>query len=184
MLPLPTQFTHALTAAGGEVHHAADWPAALRVVDGLLDLWSVAQIVINQEPPLDGEDWATRWPHVACHVVGRTAGDVRQACATADVGLSGCAIALAETGSVGVESGPNQSRLVTLLPPIHIALVGAHQITADLFSWVASRTAPPPAHLALISGPSKTADIEQTMAVGVHGPKRFVVVLYGVGLED
>jgi L-lactate dehydrogenase complex protein LldG len=35
-----------------------------------------------------------------------------------------------------------------------------------------------PANVIMISGPSKTADIEQTMAVGVHGPKRLIVVLY------
>lgn len=178
--PLAQQFTTALTAAGGELHHAANWSAALGVVDGLLEAWGVQSIVINQEAPLDEVDWLGRWPNRACHVVGRTVGDVRQVCATAEVGLSGCVVALAETGTVGVASGPNQSRLATLLPPIHVALVGAHQITADLFSWVASlSSAPPPAHLALVSGPSKTADIEQVMAVGVHGPKRFVVVVWG-----
>jgi L-lactate dehydrogenase complex protein LldG len=68
--------------------------------------------------------------------------------------------------------------MATLLPPVHIALVPESRLTADLFTWTAARQGPLPANVTLVSGPSKTADIEQTMAIGVHGPKRFIVVLY------
>jgi L-lactate dehydrogenase complex protein LldG len=67
--------------------------------------------------------------------------------------------------------------LATLLPPIHIALVSSGQLTADLFTWTAARRGRLPANVVLISGPSKSADIERTLAVGVHGPKRLIVVL-------
>ncbi len=77
-----------------------------------------------------------------------------------------------------VQSGRGKSRLVSLLPPVHIAVLTTDQITTDLFTWVETmRPAEMPANLVFISGPSKTADIEQTLAIGVHGPKRFVVVL-------
>ena len=77
-----------------------------------------------------------------------------------------------------VSSGRGRSRLTSLLPPVHLALVPTSSLTTDIFTWTAARQGQLPASLTLISGPSKTADIEQTMAVGVHGPKRFIVVLY------
>ncbi len=94
------------------------------------------------------------------------------------MGLSGAEGALAETGTVIVASGPGKSRLATLLPPVHLALVSASQLYADIFAWTAARRGELPANLTLISGPSKTADIEQTLAVGVHGPKQMIAVLY------
>ncbi|MDQ7030580.1 MAG: lactate utilization protein [Ardenticatenia bacterium] len=105
-------------------------------------------------------------------------GDVRAFAASADVGVSGVEAALAETGTVVVRSGPGRSRLATLLPPVHVAFVPFKRLTVDLFTWLGRRPDPMPANLVFISGPSKTADIEQTLAVGVHGPVRFIVVLY------
>ncbi len=70
---------------------------------------------------------------------------------------------------------------MSLVPPVHLALLSTDAIY-DTF-WDALRSqgwaAGMPANALLISGPSKTADIEQTLAYGVHGPKRFVVVAVG-----
>ena len=86
--------------------------------------------------------------------------------------------ALAETGSLVVTSGAGKSRMATLLPPVHIAMLPESCLHMDLFTWTAAREGPLPANLTLISGPSKTADIEQTMAVGVHGPRRLIAIVY------
>jgi L-lactate dehydrogenase complex protein LldG len=114
-------------------------------------------------------------------LAGETAGGSEEAwrdfCAGADAGLTAVDAALAETGSLVVSSGPGRSRMVSLLPPVHIALVPASSLTPDLFTWTAARGQAVPAALTLISGPSKTADIEQTLAIGVHGPKRLIVIL-------
>jgi L-lactate dehydrogenase complex protein LldG len=59
-----------------------------------------------------------------------------------------------------------------------VAVVSAGCLTTDVFTWAAAR-GDLPASLNLIGGPSKTGDIAQTLAVGMHGPKRFIVVLYG-----
>ncbi len=175
---LAARFEQSLTAVHGEVLRAADLDGALACVDGLLADLHAGSVVVNDEPPLDALDLAARWPSLRCHVVGKPPGDLRAFCAAADVGLSGASAALAETGSVVIRSGPGQSRLATLLPPVHVALVPTACLTADLFTWVASLSGPLPAALTFVSGPSKTADIEQTMAIGVHGPGRLVVVLY------
>jgi len=174
---LAARFEQALGANGGELRRAESLDEAWAQLDALLSELGAERAVANDEPPLDAIDPAARWPGVDWHVVGRSEGDLRAACAAADVGLSGAAAALAETGSVVLESGPGRSRLCTLLPAVHVALVSTTQLTADLFTWAAER-GQPPAALTFVSGPSKTADIGQTLSVGVHGPKRFIVLLY------
>jgi L-lactate dehydrogenase complex protein LldG len=86
---------------------------------------------------------------------------------------------VAETGGLLLEPGPEEPRLLSLVPPIHLALLRASTIQDSL--WSAVRTLGwgrgPAANALLISGPSKTADIEQTLAYGVHGPKRLIVIL-------
>ena len=94
-------------------------------------------------------------------------------------GFTGTVGGIAETGGLLLTPGPAEPRLLSLVPPIHIALLRASTIQDSFWSAVKNlgwgRSLPPNA--LLISGPSKTADIEQTLAYGVHGPKRLVVVL-------
>lgn len=175
---LAQRFADALTAVAGEVRPAGSLAAALDVLADVLDDLQATQVAVNAEPPLDSIDLASRWPAIAWHIVDQTPGDLRAFCVEADAGLSSADAALAETGTIVVTSGPGKSRLVTLLPPVHIALVPASRLTTDLFTWTASRSAALPANVTLVSGPSKTADIEQTLAIGVHGPKRLIVILY------
>lgn len=175
---LAARFDEALTGVGGEVMRAGSPAAAWDQLGDLLQALGAARVVVNDEVPFTGMDLAQRWPEVEWHVVGRTAGDLRAFCAAADVGLSGADAALAATGSIVIGSGPGKSRLATLLPPVHVALVPTDRLTTDLFTWTAARQGAMPSNLTLVSGPSKTGDIEQILAVGVHGPKRFIVILY------
>ncbi|MEZ4641193.1 MAG: lactate utilization protein [Chloroflexota bacterium] len=142
------------------------------------------RVVANNEAPIADLNLPTRWPHIQWHIVGETAGDLREFCTYADVGLSSGIAAIAETGSVVIHSGSAQSRVATLFPPVHIVLLPTSRLTTDLFTFTATHknthlaNGTLPAAMTFISGPSKTADIEQTMAIGVHGPKRFIVILY------
>ena len=177
---LAERFTASLTAVRGEVRRTETLESALLEVGTILDEISAKTVVANNESPLFDVGLEERWQEREWHVVGRTAGDLRKFCARADAGLSGVEAALAETGSLVVHSGPGKSRLATLLPPVHIALVPVSCLEPDIFTWTASRNKemPMPSNLNLISGPSKSADIEFTLTLGVHGPKRLVVVLY------
>jgi L-lactate dehydrogenase complex protein LldG len=175
---LADRFTEALTRVHGEVIRADSLEGALQALDALFEELSARNIVANAEPVLTGLGLETRWPGINWHIVGQSEGDLRAFCAAADVGLSGAEAALAETGSIAISSGPGHSRLATLLPTVHVALVPTSSLTTDIFTWTAARQGGMPSKLVLVSGPSKTADIEQTMAIGVHGPKRFIVVLY------
>lgn len=177
---LAERFTASLTAVRGEVRRAESLEAALVEVGTILEEVSAKMVVANNETPLSEEALAERWPECAWHIVGKSSGNLREFCEGADVGLSGVEAALAETGSLVVHSGVGKSRLATLLPPVHIALVPVSCLVPDIFIWTASRNkeAPMPSNLNLISGPSKSADIEFTLTLGVHGPKRLVAVLY------
>ncbi|HSM56210.1 MAG TPA: lactate utilization protein [Candidatus Sulfomarinibacteraceae bacterium] len=182
---LSQRFAESLEAAGGEVHRAANLEEALEQLEAILQQTGAQRVVVNGEPPLAQLDLAQRWPAYEWRRAGDAGDDLRAFCAGADVGVSGADVALAETGTLVLSSGPQQSRMVTLLPPLHLALLPASRLTTDLFTWVAQRQRDEPggmpANVTLISGPSKTADIEQTLAVGVHGPKRLIVFLYGDG---
>ena len=176
---LAKRFTESLTAVKGEVIRTKNLDEAWEKLGKLLDDLNAHKVVANDEPPLSEIDLPGRWPMPEWHIVGHSQGDLRTFCALADVGLSGASAALAETGSIVIESGAGRSRMATLLPPVHIALVAESLLTADIFTWVASRAnLTMPAGLTLVSGASKTADIEQTLTIGVHGPKRLIVLLY------
>lgn len=181
---LAERFAEALTAGGGEVARVTDLAEAAGRLGELFTALGARRVAANAEPlVLALEPWR-RWPEVEWLVAGEPEGAaagaedrLRAFCAAADAGLTGVEAALAETGSLVVRSGPGRSRMVSLLPPVHIALVAASALTTDLFTWTAARGEGMPAAVTLISGPSKTADIEQTLAIGVHGPKRLLVIL-------
>ncbi len=96
-----------------------------------------------------------------------------------DAGLTATRGAIADTGSLILWPSAEEPRLLSLVPHIHVALLRADALY-DTF-WQAMRddrwAAGMPTNAVLISGPSKTADIEQTLAYGVHGPKRLIVVI-------
>ncbi len=172
-----TRFAESLVQVGGEPFVVTDTNEALDVLESLLQKISARRIILNPEPPIDMWDLPRRWSSYEWFVVGHNVGATKDFAASADVGISGVVAALAETGTVVLASGPYSSRLATLLPPLHIAVVPASLITTDLFTWVSMRPQPMPAALTFVTGPSKTADIEQTLTVGVHGPRRMITIV-------
>ena len=175
---LAERFTGALTAVLGEVRRADNLEEAWQIVGEIIEELNAKKVVVNGERPLTEFDLPQKWSQIDWHIAGKSEGNLRDFCTDADLGISGAEVALAETGSVVVTSGPKRSRLATLLPPVHLAIVPTSKLTTDLFTWTAVRPKQMPANHVFVSGPSKTGDIEQTMAVGVHGPKRFIVILY------
>lgn len=100
--------------------------------------------------------------------------------ATATVGLTGCDGAIAQTGALVLGSHAGSPRSASLLPTLHVAVVRPDQLHADLASALADggeALLQECSTLNLVAGPSRTADIELTLTLGVHGPRRLVVVI-------
>ena len=100
----------------------------------------------------------------------------------ADVGITGCDFAVAETGTIVVTPKSGVSRLVSLTPPVHIAIVYLGQVLRSLDELFAVRryqtiNGLENGYMNLISGPSRSGDIENIMIQGVHGPGEVHLIL-------
>lgn len=94
-----------------------------------------------------------------------------------DLGVTSAQWAIAETGTLVLESDRESHRLTSLVPPVHICILRADVIRQtlgeilELTSKELSRT------ITFITGASRTSDIELTLAIGVHGPGELHVIV-------
>jgi L-lactate dehydrogenase complex protein LldG len=104
---------------------------------------------------------------------------LRAACSTADVGITSADYALAETGTLVMLASPAEARLISLLPPVHVAVFPRSRLLANLdeLLTVLPNPAEQTSSMVLITGPSRTADIEQILVRGVHGPGEIYAVI-------
>jgi L-lactate dehydrogenase complex protein LldG len=100
-----------------------------------------------------------------------------------DAGVTTAQLAIAETGTLVLESAREKHRLLSLVPPVHIALLAARDICdslADVIARLAGTFKEPDvaSHaVTFITGPSRTSDIELTLTIGVHGPRTLHVII-------
>ena len=100
----------------------------------------------------------------------------------ADGVLTGCALGIAETGTIVLDGGARQGRrAITLLPDYHLCVVEADQIVGSVPEAVAALdgAARERRPITFVSGPSATSDIELRRVEGVHGPRTLEVVIVG-----
>ena len=110
--------------------------------------------------------------------------ELRQKAIAADIGITGVDYAIVETGSCVLLPSRGVSRVISLLPPVHIAVVESGQVLPSLDELFTLRRqdflkGDLGSYMNLISGPSRSADIEYQLVTGVHGPGEVHMILLG-----
>ena len=174
-------FREALEAVNGNCSIVADEAAAAASLEHLIELNQLNRIAISESP-----------------IVGRlmqridSKAEVRSRAEASelfecDAGITSAQWAIAETGTLVLESKSERSRLVSLIPPMHIAILGAGRIRQTMSEALeaVSKAGELSRTVTFITGPSRTSDIELTLAIGVHGPgKLHVIVVENVEQTD
>lgn len=113
--------------------------------------------------------------------IWRDVENFREVAGRADIGLSTAEWAIAETGSLVLESGPDKGRTVTLLPPTYVAVVPMERMLSTMPEVIEKYAEKEeiPANLCFHTGPSRSGDIEQSLTIGMHGPGDVHVILVG-----
>ncbi len=166
-------FTRALEALAGQVVRCADRDKAREIVGAMI----AGKRAVASAAEYLGACGITMLPGVSWKFSSPAA--YRNACAEADYGITSADYALADTGTLVMISGRQESRLVSLLPPVHIAVVPVSRMFDGLDQLMAAtpRPADITSSMVFITGPSRTADIEQILVRGVHGPGEITVIL-------
>ena len=157
-----------------------DWLDRLQAV---LKDRNLQRLLYAPETPW-GRELAANWPAhrpelpTLCTWKGRIE-DFKEELFQIDAALTTTIGAIAETGAIVLWPDEIEPRLMSLVPPVHIAVLEADKIYNSFCEIIQAENWPDhmPTNALLISGPSKTADIEMTLAFGVHGPRELIVLI-------
>ncbi|MCA8975237.1 MAG: lactate utilization protein C [Planctomycetes bacterium] len=162
-------FAARLEAVGGHCHRG---PAAL-VVAELVARYRPRRIASSDSPLVDE---LSRAPQLA-GANWLPADAATDALFASDLGVTAAQWGIAESGTLVLDSSAERHRLASLLPPVHVALLPASRVLANLGELLKTVGRPLPTAVTFITGPSRTADIELQLVLGVHGPRQLHVVL-------
>ena len=155
-------------ASVARVATAADIPGA--VADYLSSQNLPARLVMTPDPKLDNIPWDAR-PLLEIRKGRAEDGDA--------AGITASFVAIAETGTLMLVSGPESPTRNNFLPDTHVVVLRASEVVAAYEDgWDRLRAAGAmPRTVNFITGPSRTGDIEQRLVLGAHGPRRLHIVL-------
>jgi len=183
---LNARFTKEATTVRAKVHRVSD---KLQCVDKIVEICSEDkghEIALSEAEifaelglasALAAQGFSTFAPGEIDH------GTLVARLANCGVGVTAADYAIAETGTIVLNSDEPNALLVSLLPPVHIAVLGAAQIMDSLDGVIGKLSrerinrANATRSVTLITGPSRTSDVELVLSIGVHGPKALHVII-------
>jgi len=182
---LADRLSQELAAVGGIVHRASSMEDARAQIAKALRGLQARHIVrtrasIFEEMKLDRALFEAGVGSRVCDLKGDSREAIREAAFSAHAGLTAVDYGVAETGTLVLLARPAEGRAVSLVPPVHLAVLRARDIVfelGELFEKVGARHGELPSALTFVTGPSSTADIELVHTVGVHGPRELHLVL-------
>jgi L-lactate dehydrogenase complex protein LldG len=166
-------FRQALEAVNGSCTIVADEAAAASSLKQVIELNNLQRIAVSDSPVV-----GRLMEQIKCDA--EVLSNVKPAALfNCDGGITGAQWAIAETGTLVLETKTERHRLVSLVPAMHVAILSADRILGTMSEALEavsnkdelSRT------VTFITGPSRTSDIELTLAIGVHGPARLHVIV-------
>jgi L-lactate utilization protein LutC len=162
-------------ALAGKTYRASTLEDACGFAASLL----AGKTAIASNAPFLATCGVTALPGVRSGVTDRE--ELRELCATCDFGITSADYALGDTGTLVMLSSGQEARMISLLPPAHLAIIPADRILGSLdeLFTILPNPAERTSSMVLIAGPSRTADIEQILVRGVHGPGEITLVIVG-----
>jgi L-lactate dehydrogenase complex protein LldG len=168
------QFIETLNKVGGQFAEVADVKEAAAYIAGR----TTGTVLLPPQSSLQRVGLAAALAAAGVTVVED---DWREKGSAASAGVTGANFALADTGTLVLESTEESLRIATTLPERHFALLDPSKILSDSLAAVpylrGFHQRAPRNYLAYITGPSRTADIERVLTIGVHGPRELHVLL-------
>lgn len=189
---LVPKFEEELQKVSGAAHRARSAAELEETLGGILSAAQARRVVLSGNPLLGRLRLADRlrsqglavttWDEESSQADADSS--FREQCFSAEVGISGVELVLAESGTLVLTSQTEGAQLASLAPPVHIALYLRSQVFATLEEILERLPVPrdpqeelPGRSVVFITGPSRTADIEQILIRGVHGPREVHAIL-------
>lgn len=173
------RFKQALEAVVGHCVVVGDEREAAEALRGIIEERGAQRVAVSDSPlarrVLEGARGGE-----GVEVLGAATAEEFFEC---DLGVTGAQWAVAETGTLVLESDAERHRLASLVPTAHVAVVASGRVVqtlAEVLAHIGSGGAEGLSRaVTFITGPSRTSDIELTLAVGVHGPADLYVIIVG-----
>ncbi|MFC4311947.1 lactate utilization protein C [Steroidobacter flavus] len=154
----------------------ADWPVALLSV---LEVKGVKRLLAGRDTELSTSLASTVGAECLCWYDESLDRFKATLFAEMDAGITTTRGGIVETGSLILWPNGNEPRTLSLVPPLHIAVVHVDQLHDTLYSAILAQrwSEGLPTNALLVTGPSKTADIQRLLVYGAHGPKQLTILL-------
>ena len=174
------QFQARLTAVGGKCSVVSNESEAARIFAAIVAEKSARRIARSNSPRV------ARLTTSVGEAVEILETPEKHELFNCEVGITEAQWAIAESGTLVLESDRERNRLVSLVPPVHVAILDAKQIRrtmSEILNEVQRSELGLSRAITFITGTSRTSDIELTLAIGVHGPAELHVIIIQGGAE-